>query len=61
MKILCDITKATKSFVIWEELPHIKNIPKWILWLVIDRYGNFHLTDTDTDMVILTHADTDTD
>ena len=27
--------------------------------LVIDRYGNFHLTDTDTDMLIITDADTD--
>ena len=29
--------------------------------LVIDRYGNFHLTDTDNDMLIITDADTDTD
>ena len=27
--------------------------------LVIDRYGNFHLTDTD--MLIITYTDTDTD
>ena len=27
--------------------------------LVIDRYGNFHLTDTD--MLIITNADTNTD
>ena len=27
--------------------------------VVIDRYGNFHLTDTDTDMLIITKADTD--
>ena len=24
--------------------------------LVLDRYGNFHLTDTDTDMLILTYV-----
>ena len=31
--------------------------------IVIDRYGNFHLTntDTDTDMLIITYTDTDTD
>ena len=28
--------------------------------LVIDRYGNFHLTDTDTNMLIITYANTDT-
>ena len=27
--------------------------------LVIDRYGNFQLTDTDIDMLIITDADTD--
>ena len=26
---------------------------------MIDRYGNFHLTDTDTNMLIITDADTD--
>ena len=33
------------------------------LWVVIDRYGNFHLTDTDTDtdMLISIDADADTD
>ena len=29
-------------------------------WVVIDRYGNFHLTDIDTDMLIITDAYTDT-
>ena len=29
--------------------------------VVIDQYGNFHLTDTDTDMLIITYTDTDTD
>ena len=28
--------------------------------VVIDRYGNFHLTDIDTDMLIITDAYTDT-
>ena len=32
-----------------------------MLQLVINRYENFHLTDTDTDMLIITKADPDTD
>ena len=28
---------------------------------MIDWYGNFHLTDTDTDMLIMNDANTDTD
>ena len=26
---------------------------------MIDRYGNFHLTDTNNDMLIITYTDTD--
>ena len=34
--------------------------PTYIFRLVIDRYGNFRLTDTDTDMLIIMNTDTDT-
>ena len=27
--------------------------------IVIDRYGNFHITDADTDMLIITNTDND--
>ena len=55
--ILNMLLTLAKTAKLEKEQQLLKYVIERMKILVIDQYGNFHLTDTDTDMLIITDAD----